>query len=457
MRHLRDAARALAATLAATLLSGCTAFTLPTAPNLYADPKGDPSAFERIPQQLRSPEVTVVYATDRDPADHDGRPGYGIGRSEQVALGTCVVRMEGKSGTWEEVVAASTIAGKGDDVRLSMVSFEEVERFRAVEARLMSNAPIPLPESPELAQSRRDFVEQVHALLKPRLDAAPQKEIFLFVHGYNNTFEEAALRAAQIWHFVGREGVPVLWSWPAGSPGLLRGYTHDRESSEFTVPHLKAFLLALASCPGLEKINIVAHSRGTDVVFSALRELHLEARGAGRDTRQVLRLGNVVLAAPDIDLEVFLQRMRSDYVGFIPERFTIYVSPNDSAIGISAWLFGSVRRLGQADARWLPPDLQAGLRAHPVLSVVDVRASTIGMGHDYFLTNPAVLSDLILVLRDHRGPGAENGRPLEPQPSGFWRLNNGYPFRPPEKVRSGDIGAPQFPPPPDEAGESGPT
>ena len=102
---------------------------------------------------------------------------------------------------------------------------------------------------------------------------------------------------AQLWHFMGRVGVPVVYTWPAGHPGLLRGYQYDRESGEFTVFHLRQALELLADCPDVEKIHIIAHSRGTDIAMSALRELHIGARAAGLDTRERYKLGTVVLAA----------------------------------------------------------------------------------------------------------------------------------------------------------------
>src|SRR6202012_1086510 len=116
---------------------------------------------------------------------------------------------------------------------------------------------------------------------------------------------------ADLWHFLGRRGVPIAYSWPAGSTGAL-AYFYDRESSEFTVYHLKQMLRLVASCPEVQRVHIIGHSRGTDVVVSALRELHLEIRGSGRQTRDVLKLQTVVLAAPDLDVDVIIQRLTTD-------------------------------------------------------------------------------------------------------------------------------------------------
>ena len=152
---------------------------------------------------------------------------------------------------------------------------------------------------------------------------------------------------AELWHFLGRQGVPILYTWPAGAGGGLRGYTRDRESGEFTIFHLKQFLRLLASTSELEELNLIAHSRGTDVLTSALRELYIETRAAGHDFRTVYRIKNVVLAAADLDLEVVTQRIAAEYVGLGTERTTLYVSDADRAIGFSGFLFASFRRMGQ--------------------------------------------------------------------------------------------------------------
>src|SRR5207253_9395082 len=158
---------------------------------------------------------------------------------------------------------------------------------------------------------------------------------------------DSVITIGQLWHFLGRQGVPVAYSWPAGHGGLLRGYNYDRESSEFTVYHLKEMLRFLASCPEVQHINLIAHSRGTDVAASALRELHLEFSGGGKSTREELKLNTLILAAPDLDLDVVIQRLVTARVGRVPARFALYVCAKDEALGISNWLFSGMTRLGK--------------------------------------------------------------------------------------------------------------
>ncbi|MCE9589399.1 MAG: alpha/beta hydrolase [Planctomycetes bacterium] len=404
------------------VLAGCSGPSLVQAPNLYVDSKENP--YADVPQELQSGSATVLYATDRQSEVTKGVLGYTTKRSRAVAFGLCTVSM-GENATWEQLVQASRTRERVGEWPLALTGIDERGQIPALPA--MTLVDDRWVENPSYLQDAAKATEEIHRLLAEQLAKTPLKEVTLFVHGYNNTFASGAFRSAQIWHFTGRRGVPVLYSWPAGSTGLLRGYTHDRESGEFTNSHLKQFIRAVASCPELKKVNLVAHSRGTDILTNALRELHIECRAAGKNTRDELKLGQVVLAAPDLDLDVFVERFSAERTGFVPERLTIYISPNDKAIGMASWLFGSARRLGRLALGDLDNELASGAEKHPILNIVDVRARTDRRGHGYFLSSPAALSDLILVLRDRKAPGAANGRPLIDEPGGFWQLRDGYP------------------------------
>jgi esterase/lipase superfamily enzyme len=396
---------------------------LVSAPNLYTDSSESP--YVNVPAELQSNIATVLYATDRDSETVEGVYGYSAKRSRRVAFGLTAVRMGEPETTWDQLVTASCTRKRPEPLPLTLTNIDERGAWPPFTPPVLLDGH--WVDDPSEVAARAEQTAKLHALLAERLALTPRKEVFLFVHGYANTFESGAFRASQIWHFTGRGGVPVLFSWPAGRKGLLRGYTGDRESGEFANPHLKMFIRDLASCPEVEKVHLIAHSRGTDILATALRELHLETRCTGHETKTELKLGQLVLAAPDIDLDVFVERFGADRVGYVPEQLTIYVSPNDKAIGLSNWLFGSARRIGQLALGDLGNEYAAVVKTHPVLSIVDVRAKTLKQGHGYFLDNPAALSDLILVLRDGRRPGAANGRPLFDAPDGFLQIQDGYP------------------------------
>ena len=258
-----------------------------------------------------------------------------------------------------------------------------------------------------------------------RLKMAKTKECYVYIHGFNNQFADAAITMAQLWHFIGRKGVAFIYSWPAGRLGVL-GYMADRESGEFTVFHLKQFLKALSKT-NAEKIHILAHSRGTDVTCTALRELHIELKAQKKSLQKELKLENLILAAADIDVGVFDQRIIAEGIHLQPKRLTLYLGEGDRALNISEIVNASIRRLGLLSPKDLWEYNAKDLKEWDSVNFIYVPERLSFLGHSYFVDNPAVISDLILLLRDDKKVGAKNGRPLEPDQSGMWILRRDYP------------------------------
>jgi esterase/lipase superfamily enzyme len=417
-------AHALGPMLVVLVLCGCKGRELMPTPNLYVGSEENP--FADVAPVYRTSSVELLYLTDRRPEEtREGQLEYGYGRSDSAAFGTCSVEI-GKGVNWDTLVENSRVHKRTVDLPLKIVSISELVR--------LPGTPFPMQEDggkfvddPAVLADAREAAGRLRGELQRRLDLTPRKEAFVFVHGFHNTFEDAAFTLAELWHFLGREGVPILYTWPAGHPGLVRGYNYDRESGQFTIYHLKQVLRILAASPDLERIHIIAHSRGTDVASTAVRELLIEARGSGKDPREALKIGNLILAAPDLDFEVSLQRFAAERFFLAADRLTIYVSKGDKAIGMSGWLFGSVRRIGQLGYEDLPEDERQILRQVGRLQIIDARVKGGSWGHDYFHSDPAVSSDVILLLRYGRGPGADNGRPLLKPDGGFWTITKGYP------------------------------
>ncbi|MCC6679845.1 MAG: alpha/beta hydrolase [Phycisphaeraceae bacterium] len=410
------------------VVSGCSGPQLVDTPVLYVGAVDNP--FVSVPLSQQQPEITLLYGTDRTlsqsvlngAADH----AYGYGRARALTIGTCRARF-GSDLTWDQLVAECRIADRRIDLPMRVEAPVPVATFAPTDTPVTIQGDA-LVENAEDAATNQLAVGALHHLFAERLADSSSKEVFVFVHGYNNTFDDAVLTMAQLWHFLARPGVGVIYSWPAGAEGLLRGYTHDRESGEFSIYHFKQFIRAIASCPQVQKIHFIGHSRGTDVLTTALRELHIENHGDPQATRRNLKLGQLVLAAPDLDYEVATQRIIAERLGAAPEGVTIYLNADDRAIGIADWLFASMRRLGQLRATDLTKRQQDAFeRLEYRATFVNVRAELDFLGHGYFVSNPSVLSDLILLLRDNRQPGADHGRPLVRRGSAFWELYDGYP------------------------------
>jgi esterase/lipase superfamily enzyme len=142
-----------------------------------------------------------------------------------------------------------------------------------------------------------------------------------------------------------------------------------------------------------------------------------------------------VLAAPDLDAQVATQRLIGDHMAWSSDRFTIYTSPADKAIGWSDKLFASPKgRVGNLRIEDLTEEARTVMeRSNSTLSVINFMSSTDksdsdadSFGHSYFRNAPTVSSDLILMLRDDLDPGPR-GRPLEHLGGFFWRVPPGYP------------------------------
>lgn len=403
---------------------GCHPQLMPT-PNLYVQTDDNP--FADVKESFQNNFVDIFYATDRQPTkDKNGKFAYGYQRSNSLAYGNCRVQFGDDDLSWEQLVQQSRQKKRSLGLPIQLIEIEELGRFPDTPLPLVKSANGQPVSDPNQVKIRQQMASQAQDYFRQRLAATDRKEAYLFIHGFNNNFQDSAFVIAQIWHFLGREGVPLCYSWPAGIGGL-RGYFHDRESGEFTLFHLKNYLKALAATEELEKIHIIAHSRGTDVIMSALRELHLECKAAGLDTRSELKLGNLILAAADLDLEVVRQRIVAERVHLAPQRFTLYMSPNDRALGLSDWLFDSVTRLGKLALGDLTEQQKKNVLVIPSLHLIDTQIKTDFIGHSYFYANPAVSSDLILLLRDNRDPGLEHGRPLLYEDSNFWMITDSYP------------------------------
>ncbi|MBI5762839.1 MAG: alpha/beta hydrolase [Planctomycetes bacterium] len=399
-------------------VSGCSQQLMPT-PNLIAHAKDDP--FVGVPGALQSSDVDVLFVTDRaETVNKKNQPEFGYERSRAVSFGSLKVGI-GHDVSWPDLVRESRTQSRRLPLTLSRKEIRVIGKFPETPPK-RSMVDGVVKDDPgyktSFDESRALFSKEIAR----RVALNPSRhEAYVFVHGFNNSLDDAAFVIANLWHFMGRGGIPIAYSWPAGL-----SYAYDRESGEFTVFHLKQFLRVLASCPELTKVHIIAHSRGTDVTMTALRELHIEYSSAGKVARNELKLGNLILAAADLDLDVTTQRIGAEGVFFLPERMTIYVSQSDKALGAAVWLFKSRVRVGDASAKDLSEGQRQALLEYNRLQVINSRVSAGAIGHDYFHSNPAVSSDIIRILRDDRDPGAEHGRPMKRAADGFWEIRDDY-------------------------------
>jgi esterase/lipase superfamily enzyme len=184
-------------------------------------------------------------------------------------------------------------------------------------------------------------LDQAKAAFDQRLRAGPTRHVLLFVHGYNTRFEEAVYRFAQITHDSGAQVLPVLFTWP--SRGKLFDYVYDRESATYSRDGLEAVLQALAKDPNVESISILAHSMGNFVAVEALRQMAI------RDRKLSPKIKDIMLAAPDLDFDVFRREIAEIEASDKNPPVTLFVSQDDRALAASRQLAGDEPRLGAID------------------------------------------------------------------------------------------------------------
>lgn len=206
--------------------------------------------------------------------------------------------------------------------------------------------------------------------------AARGGRALVFVHGYNTRFDDAVYRMTQIVHDAGYAGAPILFSW--ASRGSTVDYIYDRDSATVARDGLEQTLRAVRRA-GATRIDIIAHSMGNWATLEALRQL---AISGDRDIGG--RLGDVILASPDVDVDVFKSQMKR--YGKPEKPFFVMLSRNDRALNLSGWIAGNRPRLGEyADA----DDIAS--YGVIVVNLTDVESGDDRLNHTKFADNPVLV------------------------------------------------------------------
>ncbi|MBX9823408.1 MAG: alpha/beta fold hydrolase [Xanthobacteraceae bacterium] len=199
------------------------------------------------------------------------------------------------------------------------------------------------------------------------------QDVLIYVHGFKQTFETAALDAVQLSDGIRFRGRTMVFSWPSRA-GVF-DYAYDRDSAMWSRDGFERVLLSIVAAPGGGRIHIVAHSMGTMLALESLRQLYARYGDAAAQ-----RIGAVVFAAPDIDMDVFASAI--DRIGPIAGKITVIAATNDRALALSGRLAGGMTRVGAAEKATIE---RLGVR------VIDASAAGWGIiNHDLFLSNAEV-------------------------------------------------------------------
>lgn len=225
--------------------------------------------------------------------------------------------------------------------------------------------------------------------------------LLIFVHGFNVPFDAAVYSFAQLVHDAAPRAAPVLFTWP--SRGSVTAYVYDRESANYSRDALEDLLRLAARSPDVREVTLFAHSMGTWLAMEALRQYAI------REGRVDAKIDNVILAAPDLDVDVFLRQ----FAALGPERphFTFLVSRDDRALMVSRMLAGGITRVGAVDLAQEP--YRSKLERMSDVTVVDLTKLRTGdrVNHSKFAESPQVVQLL--------GASLLGGRNLDGQRPGL--------------------------------------
>ena len=319
-----------------------------------SEPKAPEERSRQIGEASELPYTTirVFYATDRNnTGSNDPKTTYGGDRST-LKYGTCDVTVP-KDHRIGELEAPSYLR----------LEFTEDPAKHVILSRVVE-------------QPVSDFYSEVQA----KVSTSRGSSAFLFVHGYNVTFKDAARRTAQMSYDLKFDGAPVFFSWP--SQGSLLGYTVDEANIEYARSDLKTFIAEFARTSTANNIYLVAHSMGNRALTGAVADLFREAP----DVRAKIK--EVILAAPDIDADVF-KRDIAPAISGQGQAVTLYASSNDWALRASKKFHGYARA----------GDTGQALTVVPGVSTIDSsEVETDFLGHSYFAELTSIIADMFDIL-----------------------------------------------------------
>jgi esterase/lipase superfamily enzyme len=238
--------------------------------------------------------------------------------------------------------------------------------------------PDPARDFATLSAKQMDSVAEVEAWYDR--NRSPTGRLLVFVHGFNTRYESAVYRFAQIAHDSKTDATPVMFTWP--SRGNVFDYGYDKESTNYSRSALELLLTGAVAVPEIKEITILAHSMGTWLTVESLRQMAIRNGGIPA------KISDVILASPDLDVDVFQQQIVD--MGAKRPKFTVFVSKDDRALTLSRRISGNVDRLGQIDIS--NPVYRESLERSGI-TVLDLSALQVGdsLNHSKFAESPEVV------------------------------------------------------------------
>lgn len=335
--------------------------------------------------------VDVLFGTDRNQVTTGKQLTFGANRAGKLTLGKSVVTIPKNHDRgiverpWEISVIGITLYKQTED---------PAKHFTKQKIGVLSEA---------------DFISSANVQLNK--SSAYRGQAVIFVHGYNNDFDTALYRTAQMVYDMEFDGAPFLYSWPSAAG--YSTYEYDQQSARQAIEHLTKFIEIVTQKTNAEKIHVVAHSMGNDVLLEALRELRFKF-GPNHD----YNISQVILAAPDVDRNVF-ERLARQITG-ISDGVTLYASANDKALRFSRTYAGGVARAGD-----VPEQGPLVLNGVDTIDVSATQQDFWGVNHNTYAEVSELIQDIKKLFLTGLRPPVSRTPVLESVPvaSGtYWRF-----------------------------------
>jgi esterase/lipase superfamily enzyme len=308
----------------------------------------------------------------------------------------------------------SAIYLKNMDSRASVNLFKDVTQTRD-QADVITDAETqPYKENladgntQNLTGSKRFFAELFQTMKKTDGD------ILFFVHGYHTDLNGALQSICDLEKVYVKDSSPikqiVAFTWPAMNKYLrYRSDAKDAELSGYTLARSYLMLIDFFRAifgpdpqnpknePCYNNIHLVAHSMGNRVIESMMVELLSQ-----RDGNITAVFKEIILAAADVDWQVFEDPRAFNKLTEISERVTVYYNNKDIALFISETTKNSYNRLGKfgfRDYHKIPAHIYS-LDCTGIKDEQGLENKTIQ--HWYYKESPKVVNDIIQVLKGVR-------------------------------------------------------
>lgn len=388
-------------------------------PLIYVDGHVDP--FDGLAQERRTSEVTIFFASNREPFDGRDEDDESFAPSNVVSaelhLGTAEVRLGDEKVTWDvlETVSRSASTARPPVIELLGATWLDTVPVR----QASSDACLGWETTSEPVAAA--FLDAVNA----ELNELPGSEIVIYIHGAKVDFYNACAFTAEIEHFLGRRFVPIAFSWPTHQNIFSYLFREDVRRAEASGAALTTLLGLLADGTTATRIHLVCWSAGARVASAALMGL---AEAGAPDGPRRHRLGTVVFELPDVELSVFLDRL--PLTASVAERTVVTVTDDDEALSMAEALMGGGPRAGKP---WPHSDQdETMLESLRTVEFIDLswgkkdRGFNIA-GHRCWFRHPWGATDLIMVLRFDL-PAEDRGL-VETDLWRVWALPSDYPQR----------------------------